>query len=160
MNNEMDYMTNDDYENGVEKYKNNNAILSKEEKIAICADIARDFAGSISQVTLEYFNAQQKIYYEGLNAYIQDKQLKSSERMKILQELSDIRKDYIRQLENAKTDSEIEQAERKLVKVEWLWNDMKDLYVNALNMDYAAAKPQRPDLISGIRSFFSGIFGR
>lgn len=160
MNNEMDYMTSDDYENGVEKYKNNNSALSKEEKIAVFTGIARDFAGSISQVTLEYFNAQQNIYYEDLNAYIKDRQLKSSERLLILQDLSKMNESYLKQLENAETDSEIEQVKKKLVVLEKRWNDVKELYVESLNADYAAAKPQRPDLISGIRSFFSGIFGR
>lgn len=116
MNNEMDYMTSDDYENGVEKYKNNNSALSKEEKIAVFTGIARDFAGSISQVTLEYFNAQQNIYYEDLNAYIKDRQLKSSERLLILQDLSKMNESYLKQLENAETDSEIEQVKKKLVQ--------------------------------------------
>ena len=143
----------------IEVLGKNGMSLSPETSQQICSEMIALGAQLISEtgrITVAYFRAQTEMYYGELKAYIENQTLKSNERMIILSAFERTPDEYSKLIAAA---ADKEKREELINAYKAISEIQSKFYQAALTADSEGmGRPERPNLIRGIKKLFSNIW--
>ena len=114
--------------------------------------LTKSLISGIGNVTIESFKTEADMYYNQLNTYIDKQTINSNERMKIL-DIIERKTDKFMEL-IAQTD-DVEKIEGIKGAFYPILDKLTNQYSEALDKNYKDELPQRPNMLSGLKNFFS-----